>query len=187
MSTGSSLDSKRALSPGTQLAPVPAVLVSCAAEGYRPNIISLAWVGTMCSDPPVIAIGVRPSRHSYDIISKSGEFVVNLPRHGQAALVDLCGTRSGREVDKFALAGFTALASTHVVAPLIAECPVNLECRVLKKVELGSHDVFFGRVIAVHADAAVLNDAGAIDAGKAQFLAYAGSAYWSLGQPVPRR
>jgi len=178
---------KQSLNPGTLLSPVPAVLVSCAAEGFRPNIISLAWVGTMCSEPPVIAIGVRASRHSYAILTKGGDFVVNLPTHSQAALVDFCGTRSGREIDKFAAAGFTALPGTLVNSPLIAECPINLECKVLKMVPLGSHDVFFGQVVAAHADPSVLTDAGTIDQAKAKLLAYAGGAYWSLGQPVPRR
>ena len=178
---------KRSLHPGTLLSPVPAVLVSCVAEGYRPNIISLAWVGTVCSEPPVIAIGVRSSRHSYTLLSKGGDFVVNLPMHSQAATVDFCGTRSGREVDKFEAAGLTAVPSELVASPLIAECPVNLECRVIKMVQIGSHDVFFGQVVAAHADEAVLTPAGTIDPAKAKLLAYAGGAYWSLGQPVPRR
>jgi flavin reductase (DIM6/NTAB) family NADH-FMN oxidoreductase RutF len=169
------------------LAPVPAVLVSCSAEGYRPNIISLAWVGTVCSEPPTIAIGVRPSRHSYDILSKGGDFVVNLPTFDMAAAVDFCGTRSGREVDKFAEMHFTPLKGEIVASPLIAECPVNLECKVTKMIQIGSHDVFFGEVVAAHATPAALTPAGTIDPIKARLLAYAGGAYWSLGERVQRR
>ncbi|MDP2872818.1 MAG: flavin reductase family protein [Bacillota bacterium] len=178
---------KARLNPGTLLSPVPAVLVTCRADGRRPNIISLAWVGTMCSEPPVVAIGVRPSRHSYALILKSGEFVVNMPSVDQAPLVDFCGTRSGREVDKFAALGLDVLPGAVVGAPLIADCPVNLECRVIKRTELGSHDVFFGEVVAAHAHPGALTPAGAIDPQKARLLAYAGGAYWSLGNPVPRR
>lgn len=178
---------KQILAPGTLLSPVPAVLVSCATQGYRPNIISLAWVGTMCSEPPVIAIGVRASRYSHAILTEGGDFVVNLPAHGQAALIDFCGTRSGREVDKFAAANLTSLPGHAVASPLIAECPVNLECKVIKTVQLGSHDVFFGQVVMAHADPGVLTPAGTVDPAKAQLLAYAGGAYWSLGKPVPRR
>lgn len=179
--------SKARLNPGTLLSPVPAVLVSCRAEGRRPNIISIAWVGTMCSEPPIVAIGVRPSRHSHGLILKSGEFVVNMPSVAQAPLVDFCGTRSGKEVDKFAALGLESLPGAVVSAPLVAACPVNLECRVVKRVELGSHDVFFGEVVAAHASPDALTSAGTIDPHKAGLLAYAGGAYWSLGNPVQRR
>jgi len=178
---------KTQLAPGTFLAPVPAVLVSCAAPGKRPNIISLAWVGTMCSDPPVIAIGVRPSRHSYELIKAAGDFVVNLPSASQAPLVDYCGTHSGRDIDKFASCNLDAVPSTVVSSPAIGQCPVNLECKLLRVVPLGSHDVFFGEVVAVTADSNVLNDRGGVDPQKADLIAFAGGAYWSLHQPVPRR
>lgn len=181
------IQEKQKLNPGTLLAPVPAIMVSCAAEGFRPNIISLAWAGTVCSEPPTIAIGVRPSRHSHAILAKGGDFVVNLPSFDQAAMIDLCGTRSGRDLDKFAATGFTALQAAAVASPLIAECPVNIECRVVKVIPVGSHDLFLGEVVAAHADPGVLTPAGAVDPVKAGLLAYAGGAYWQLRQPVPRR
>ena len=178
---------KTKLNPGTLLSPVPAVLVSCRSGAHKPNIISLAWVGTVCSEPPVIAIGVRPSRHSYDLIKNGGDFVVNLPTAAQAPAVDFCGTRSGREIDKFAAMGFDAVDADHVASPLIAQCPVNLECKVLQTISLGSHDVFLGEVVAAHADPAVLTENGGIDAVKAGLIAYAGGRYWSLHRPVERK
>lgn len=175
------------LKPGTLLAPVPVVLVTCRSPGRRPNIISLAWVGTVCSEPPVIAVGVRPTRYSHELILKSGEFTVNLPSSGQVEAIDFCGSRSGRDVDKFAATGLEALPASAVGAPLIASCPVNLECRVVNRIALGSHDVFFGEVVAAHADPGVLTAAGTVDPAKAGLLAYASAAYWSLAQPVARR
>jgi flavin reductase (DIM6/NTAB) family NADH-FMN oxidoreductase RutF len=175
------------LKPGTLLSPVPAVLVSCKSEGRRPNIISLAWVGTVCSEPPTVAIGVRPTRHSHGLILSSGEFVVNLPAADQASLVDFCGSHSGREVDKFAAMGIEAIPGSVVQAPLIAACPVNLECKVVKHIPLGSHDVFFGQVVAAHADPDVLTPAGLVDPVKAKLVAYASGAYWRLAEPVQRR
>jgi len=187
MSSVQSRHSKVDLKPGTLLSPVPAVLVSCKSQGRRPNIISLAWVGTVCSEPPVIAIGVRPTRYSHELILKSGEFVVNLPSCDQVEVIDFCGSRSGRNVDKFAEMGLEALPGSAVGAPLIASCPVNLECKVVNRVALGSHDVFFGEVVAAHADPGVLTSAGTVDPAKARLVAYASAAYWSLAAPVERR
>jgi flavin reductase (DIM6/NTAB) family NADH-FMN oxidoreductase RutF len=178
---------KTKLRPGTQLAPVPAVLVSCGAKGRRPNIISIAWVGTVCSEPPMVAIGVRPSRHSHDLIREAGDFVVNLPSAAQAEWVSYCGTHSGRDTDKFAALGLTAAAGDAVSSPLIAECPVNLECKVTKIIALGSHDLFLGEVVAASADPSVVSPAGSIDPVAAGLISYAGGAYWSLGQAVLRR
>lgn len=175
------------LKPGTLLAPVPAVLVTCRSSGRRPNIISLAWVGTVCSEPPVIAIGVRPTRYSHELISKSGEFTVNLPSSEQVDVIDFCGSRSGRNVDKFTELGLEALPASAVGAPLIASCPVNLECRVVGRTALGSHDVFFGEVVAAHADQDVLAAAGTVDPARARLVAYTSGAYWSLAAPVRRR
>lgn len=180
------IEPKARLNPGTLLSPVPAVLVSCRAEGRRPNVISLAWVGTMCSEPPVIAIGVRPGRYSHGLILESGEFVVNMPSADQAPVIDFCGTRSGREVDKVAALGLATLPGAVVAVPLLAACPVNLECRVVRRIELGSHDVFFGEVVAAHATRGVLGPSGTVDPAKAGLVAYAGGAYWPLGNPVPR-
>lgn len=175
------------LSPGTLLAPVPAVLVSCVGRSARPNAIALAWVGTACSEPPMIAIGVRPGRHSHRLIRETGDFVVNLPRASQAGWINYCGAHSGRDLDKFAALGMTATPSEVVASPRIAECPVSLECKVNRIVSLGSHDLFLGEIVAAVADPDVVTPSGSIDPALAGLMAYAGGAYWSLGQPVLRR
>lgn len=167
--------------PGsTALYPVPAVLVSCGVE--KPNIITLAWVGTLCSDPPSVGIGVRPERFSHGLIVEAGEFVVNLPRADQVDAVDYCGQVSGAQVDKWAACGLTPVPASKVRVPLIAECPAALECRVTQQVTLGSHDLFVGEVLAVQLDAGVLDERGRLDYEKAQPLAYIGGYYWRLGE-----
>jgi flavin reductase (DIM6/NTAB) family NADH-FMN oxidoreductase RutF len=167
--------------PGsTMLYPIPAVLVTCGWD--RPNIITLAWVGTVCSDPPAVGIAVRPERFSYSLISASGEFVVNLPRADQVAAVDYCGQVSGRDVDKWVACGLTATPANKIRTPLIAECPVALECRTSQQLTLGAHDLFIGEVLAVQVDEGVLNDRGQLDYEKAQPLAYAGGHYFEVGQ-----
>jgi len=171
--------------PGsTALYPVPAVMVSCGLE--RPNIITLAWVGTVCSDPPSIGISVRPERFSHGLLVEAGEFVVNLPRADQVSIVDYCGQVSGRDVDKWAACGLTAAPASKVGVPLIAECPVALECRVSHRLSLGVHDLFVGEVLAVQVDEAALNAQGQLDYERAQMLAYAGGYYYRLGDRLGR-
>lgn len=165
--------------PATVLYPVPAVMVSCGV-GDQANIITLAWVGTVCSEPPLASIGVRPSRHSYGLLKEVGEFVINLPSADQARWVDYCGQVSGRDTDKWAACGFTPAPASQVHVPLIAECPVNIECRVDQTLRLGTHDLFIGRVLAVQMDDAVLNERGALDVAKAQPFAFAGGEYWRV-------
>lgn len=175
----------KAIKPGsTALYPVPAVLVSCGIE--KPNIITLAWVGTVCSDPPSLGIGVRPERFSHHLIREAGEFVVNIPRADQVAVVDYCGQVSGRDVDKWAACSLTQAPAHRISTPLIAECPVSLECRVTQHLTLGVHDLFIGEIVAVQADEEVLTDRGHIDYQKAQPLAYAGGYYWQVGAPLGR-
>ena len=157
--------------PGPALYPVPAVMVSCGV-GERANIITLAWVGTLCSEPPLIGIGVRPSRHSHELIKETGEFVVNIPRTDQLKWVDYCGVVSGRDEDKWAACGFTPAPAKAVQVPLIAECPVNIECRVQHVFSLGSHDLFAGEVVAVQIDEDVLDEGGRFDVAKAGSFAY---------------
>jgi flavin reductase (DIM6/NTAB) family NADH-FMN oxidoreductase RutF len=164
--------------------PVPAVLVSCGLESA--NIITLAWVGTLCSDPPSIGIGVRPERHSHGLIAEGGEFVVNLPRADQVAIVDYCGQVSGRDVDKWAACGLTPAPSSRVRTPLISECPVALECRVSHRLAVGIHDLFVGTVVAVQADDTLLLPHGALDLEKADLLTYAGGYYHRLGARLGR-
>lgn len=170
--------------PSTWLYPVPPVLVSCQGTG-APNIITLAWAGVACSNPVIISLGIRPERHSYDIIKQSGEFVVNLPMAQQMEQVDLCGTVSGRNLDKFAECGFTAIPGQVVEAPLIAECPVNLECRVTQIVPLGSHDLFLGEVLLVHYNEEFMVD-GRFDLSLADPLAYGFNKYYRLGEILGR-
>lgn len=167
--------------PGTVLYPVPVVLVSCGT-GERANIITLAWVGTLCSAPPLVGIGVRPSRHSHGLIKEAGEFVVNLPDAKHARWVDYCGIVSGRDEDKWATCGFTPATATEVQVPLIAECPVNIECRVQQVLSLGSHDLFIGQVVAVQVDEAVLDERGHLDFARARPFAYLNGEYRQVGE-----
>lgn len=170
-------------SPTTALYPVPAVLVSCGV-GSQANIITLAWAGTLCSDPPMVGIGVRPSRHSHELIKEVGEFVVNLPTAEQVEWVDYCGTVSGRDENKWDVSGFTPISGTEVVVPLIVECPVNIECRLERTLSLGSHDLFIGRVVAVQMDEAVVDDRGRPDIAKASPLAYVNGDYRRVGEAL---
>ena len=167
--------------PATVLYPVPVVLVSCGT-GQRANIITLAWVGTLCSEPPLVGVGVRPSRHSHGLIKEVGEFVVNLPNVEQARWVDYCGIVSGRDEDKWAACGFTQAPATEVQAPIIAECPVNIECRVQQVLSLGSHDLFIGQVVAVQMDESVLDERGRLDLTKARPFAFLNGQYWGMGE-----
>ena len=167
--------------PGTVLYPIPAVMVSCGS-GERANIITLAWVGTLCSKPPLVGIGVRASRLSYSLIEDLGEFVVNLPSADQVKEMDYCGFVSGRDEDKWAACGFTRAAASQVQVPLIAECPVNIECRLHQTVSLGSHDLFIGQVVAVQVDEAVLDAKGRLDVAKANPFAFLNGEYRKVGE-----
>jgi flavin reductase (DIM6/NTAB) family NADH-FMN oxidoreductase RutF len=171
--------------PMNVLLPVPLVLVSVAGdEGGGPDIVTLAWAGTVCSAPPMLSVSVRPSRHSYGLLQRSHEFVVNVPRAAQARQVDLCGTRSGRDTDKFAACGFHAAPAARVRAPLIAECPINIECVTRHRLTLGAHDLFVGEILAVHFDQEVLDERGRLEVGKVDALAYVHGEYWTLGRQV---
>ena len=167
---------KQQWKPGNMLYPLPAVMVSCAREGEKPNIITLAWVGTVCSDPVMISISVRPERYSYDIIRETGEFVINLTTKELAYATDYCGVKSGRNVDKFAELHLTpGKAGTLKTAPLIEESPVNLECRVTEVKELGSHHMFLAEVAAVDIDEAYLDENGKFRLNDTGLLAYSHS------------
>ncbi|MDI6823864.1 MAG: flavin reductase family protein [Bacillota bacterium] len=170
------------LEPGTWLFPLPVVVVS-VGDMQDHNLITLAWVGTLCSRPPMVGISVRPDRHSYRIIADRGEFVVNIPRSDQLDLADFCGTRSGRELNKFAALGLTPVSAARVAAPLVGEFPVNIECRVEQRVPLGSHELFVGRVLAVHAAPEVVLD-GSIDPGRVNPPVYALERYYAFGEQV---
>ena len=170
---------KASIKPGTYLYPIPAVLVTCGPAD-RPNIITLAWVGTVCSEPPMVGIGIRASRYSHALIKQHGEFAVNLPTAQMVRVTDYCGVVSGHKVDKFAAAGLTAAPAKVIRTVVIAECPVNIECRVTQVLSLGSHDLFLGEVVAVQADESVLNEKGEIDLARTAPLAYGADSYWGV-------
>lgn len=174
---------KQQWKPGNMLYPLPAVMVSCAREGEKPNIITLAWVGTVCSDPVMVSISVRPERYSYDIIRETGEFVINLTTKELAYATDYCGVKSGRNVDKFSDLHLTpGKAGKLKTAPLIEESPVNLECRVTEVKELGSHHMFLAEVAAVDIDEAYLDENGKFRLNDTGLLAYSHGEYFTLGE-----
>jgi flavin reductase (DIM6/NTAB) family NADH-FMN oxidoreductase RutF len=178
--------SKVNLKPTTAMFPLPVMLITCVDAAGKPNIITLAWVGMVNSDPPMVSISIRPGRYSHGLVKASQEFVVNIPSEEMIRKVDLCGVVSGRDVDKFSETGFTSVQAQEVSAPLIEECPVNLECEVKRIIPLGSHDLFLGEIVAIHIDDTVLKEKGRVDIAKALPLAYCAGAheYWSLGEMV---
>lgn len=168
---------------GNMLYPLPVVMVSCANAAGESDIITVAWTGTACTNPPMLYVSLRPERHSYHIIRESGEFVVNLVGTRLARACDWCGVRSGREHDKWAECGLTkAKASVLELAPAIAEAPVSIECKVSKVLELGSHHMFLATVEAVQVDEALLDDAGKLDLDRARLITYSHGEYRELGQ-----
>lgn len=175
---------KQTWKAGNMVYPLPAVMVSCGREGERPNIITVAWTGTICTNPPMLYISVRPQRYSYDILCETGEFVVNLTTKKLAKATDYCGVRSGRDVDKFKETGLTAVPALHVKAPMIAESPVNIECRVTEKKELGSHHMFLAEVLAVHVDERYLDEKGRFRLNESGLMAYSHGEYLGLGKEI---
>lgn len=170
--------------PSPSLFPVPAVLVTSYLEGFEPNIITIAWTGILNSEPPMVYISVNPIRHSHKIINESGEFVINIPSAPQAKLVDYCGIVSGRDTNKFRETGFTPTPSSHIKAPLIAECPINIECKVKSTLSLGSHDVFIADILAIHYNEDVLDSQGRPDFGKIQPYSYCLTEYRALTESL---
>lgn len=173
-----------ALKPGTLLAPVPAVMVSCALPGQKPNIVTIAWAGTVNSDPPMCSVSVRKERYSHDIIRDSGEFVINLVGKAQLSAMDFCGVKSGRDVDKFAACGLTPAAVPGFAAPAVQECPVYLACRVTSVQELGSHDLFLGKIEQVGVKSGLMDEKGKMNLNKAELVAYNHGVYYALGQAL---
>ena len=171
--------------PSTALLPTPVVLLSVAGHGkQKPNIITLAWVGTVCSAPPMLSVAIRPSRHSHGLVNAAREFVVNIPRAPQLEKVDLAGVWSGAEHDKFKELGFTAAPAQEVSAPLIAECPINIECVVKHQLSLGVHDLFIAEIVAVQYDEELLDSRGRVRVAGLDAMAYAEGEYWSLGERI---
>ena len=178
---------KQIWKPGNLLNPNPVVMLSCATASERPNIITLAWVGTVCSEPPMLSVSIQKKRFSHHMVLESGEFVVNLVSRQLARACDFCGVKSGRDMDKFEACGLTAAPAPGLaLAPLIAESPVSLSCRVEQVLELGSHDMFIGRIVQVAVDDSLLDDSGKLDLHKADLIVYSHGEYQALGDNLGR-
>ena len=176
---------KQSWKPGTMIYPLPAVLISCGENEQEYNLFTVAWTGTVCTNPPMCYISVRPERHSYEIIKRTGEFVINLTTASLARATDWCGVRSGRDYDKFAAMGLTAEAAAVVKAPIVAESPVSIECRVKQIVPLGSHDMFIADVVNVLVDEEYINpETGKLELERADMIAYSHGEYFRLGKAI---
>lgn len=173
---------KQMWKPGNMLYPVPAVMISVADGKGRSNIITVAWTGTICTNPPMVSISVRPERYSYAMLKETGEFAINLTTEKLALATDYCGVKSGRECDKFKEMSLSKEKGEFISAPLIGESPVNIECKVREIQELGSHHLFLSEVLAVHADEAYLNDKNKFELEKARPIVYSHGAYFGLGK-----
>ncbi len=168
--------------PGNMLYPLPVVMVSMTDRDGRHNIITIGWTGTVCTNPPMVSISVRPERYSYPILKDTGEFVINLTTKELVFATDYCGVVSGRDVDKFQKMNLTALPAKEVGAPLIAESPVNIECRVNKIIPLGSHDMFLADVVAVHAEEKYMDEKRKFHLEQAQPIVYSHGSYLLCGE-----
>lgn len=177
------MSGKVSFSTAQTIAPAPVVLVGCVHRDLGVNLLTIAWTGVNCSDPPAIHVSIRPSRHSHRMVKESGCFTVNLPTSGMLRQVDLCGTLSGRDGDKWARAGLTPERGEAVEAPLVAECPVSFECVVRHAIPLGTHDLFVGEIVARRADPSVV-EKGRVDFSRIPLIAYVGGDYWSLGERI---
>jgi len=165
--------------------PLPAVMVSCGSSPEEYNIITIAWTGTICTDPPMCYISVRPGRHSYEIIRRNGEFVINLTTKDLAFATDWCGIKSGKDFDKFAEMGLTPVKALKVNAPLIKESPVNIECVVKEIKELGSHHMFISEVVAVSASKKYFNEkSGTFRFNDSNPLCYSHGKYYETGSYI---
>lgn len=175
---------KQTWKPGNMLYPLPAVLISVADKAGRQNLFTVAWTGTVCSDPPMVSISVRPERYSYHMIEETGEFVINLTTEQLAYATDYCGVKSGRDVDKWRELKLTQMKGDHVRAAMIQESPVNLECRVTQKLALGTHHMFIAEVLAVHVDERYLDKAGRFHLNDSRPLVYSHGRYLSVGKEL---
>lgn len=176
--------SKQFWKAGNMLYPVPAVMVSCMRPGEKPNIITVAWAGTVCTSPAMVSISVRPERYSYDIIRETKEFVINLVTKDLVRATDYCGVKSGADVDKFKEMNLTPLKMEHIQAPGIEESPVCIECQVVQEIPLGSHTMFVAKVLGVAADEKYMDEKGKFDLNKAKLVAYSHGEYIELGEKI---
>lgn len=170
--------------PGNMVYPVPAVMISCQRGEEKPNIITVAWAGTICSSPAMVSISVRPERYSYDIIKESGCFVLNLVNRDLVYATDYCGVKSGRDVDKFAQMNLTPMPSQKISAPGIAQSPVNIECVVKDILPLGSHHMFLAEVVNVTVDEKYMDETGKFHLNDANLVAYSHGEYRVLGEKL---
>ncbi|WP_368191561.1 flavin reductase family protein [Blautia sp. 1033sp1_1033st1_G9_1033SCRN_220408] len=175
---------KETWKPGNMLYPLPAVMVSVTDGQGNDNIITVAWTGTICTNPPMVYISVRPSRYSYEMLKKTGEFVINLTTEELAFATDYCGVRSGRDVDKFKEAHLTKEPAQFVKAPMIKESPVSIECRVTEVRELGSHHMFLAEVLAVHAQQEYIDKNNKFQLNKAKPIVYSHGEYLGTGKSL---
>ena len=177
--------SKVSFKPGTMIYPLPAVMVSCGETPEEYNIITIGWVGTICSEPPMCYISVRKSRLSHEIISKTKSFVINLTTKELAKATDWCGVKSGRHFDKFKEMKLTPIKASVVNAPMIMESPLNIECEVVEIKELGSHDMFIAKVVNINADDKLINPkTNSFELEKANLLAYSHGKYYTIGEKL---
>ena len=173
------------MKPGTLLSPVPAALIGSGAEGVRQNLMTAAWTGTVCSDPPMVSVSVRPSRYTYELIEQSGEFTVNLTDRKLLRATDYCGVRSGRDEDKFAVCGLTKVLPEGLrLAPAVAESPVTLACRVRERLALGSHVMYIGEIVSTGVREDLMDADGAIRLERAGLIAYSHGVYSVLGEAL---
>lgn len=176
--------SKINFKPGNMLYPLPAVMVSCGDIAQEANILTVAWTGTICTNPPMVYISVRPERYSYAMIREAGEFVINLTTKKLARATDFCGVRSGRDLDKWNECHLTKIPADTVRCPMIAESPVNIECQVTEINELGSHHMFLAKVTAVHVDDAYIDEKGTFHLNDTGLLAYSHGTYHELAKAM---
>ena len=176
--------SKQTWKPGNMLYPVPAVMVSCQRPGEKPNIITVAWAGTVCSDPVMVSISVRPERYSYDIIKETGEFAINLVTKDLTFATDYCGVKSGRDHDKFAEMKLTPVSLDGIAAPGIDESPLILACKVKDVQPLGSHDLFLAEVVSVSVNEVYMDASGKFRLNDTELMAYSHGEYYALGRKL---
>ena len=169
---------------GNMLYPLPAVMVSCQRPEETANIITVAWTGTICTNPAMVYISVRPERYSYDIIKETGEFVINLGNKALVKAVDYCGVKSGRDVDKFKEMNLTPVKGENVSVPYIAEAPVSIECKVEQILELGSHHMFIAKVVGVHVDKQYMDAKGKFNLNEADMIVYSHGEYYDLDKAL---
>lgn len=175
--------SKLKWKPGTMVYPLPPVMVSCG-DMKSSNILTVAWTGIICTEPAMTYVSIRKERHSYNMIKDSGEFVINLTSAELAKVVDFCGVRSGKDIDKFKTCDLTKEAACEISAPMIKECPINIECKVKEIKELGSHDMFIAEIVAVNVDDRYLDETGRFNMEACNLLAYSHGEYYALGEKL---